>query len=153
MRSMRRLVALAFFASACTQPSTTEVGATPPPSPVPRPAEAPQPELEPAPIEPVAKTAATLQYVEIVLGDAEPDAQLPMIVAIHGLGDRPADFAHLFDTFVEPARLILPQGVDATEGGGYSWFPLRARDADIEGLAQGIATASDRIADAITVLR
>ncbi len=103
--------------------------------------------------EPVLPTAGALQYVEIILGDAASEDRLPMIVAVHGLGDDPRNFAHLFDTFTEPARLILPRGIDMTEGGGYSWFPLRARDPDIAALAAGIGTAADGLAQSIRVLR
>jgi phospholipase/carboxylesterase len=77
-----------------------------------------------------------------------------MIVAIHGLGDRPENFAHLFDTFPERARLILPRGIDPTEEeDGWSWFPIRARDGDIEALAAGIGLAADKIAVAMTQLQ
>lgn len=76
-----------------------------------------------------------------------------MIVAIHGLGDDPGNFAHLFDTYGGTARLILPQGVDATEGGGWSWFPIRARSNDVEGLAGGIKASADKLAVAIAELR
>ncbi|MEM7153091.1 MAG: alpha/beta fold hydrolase [Myxococcota bacterium] len=106
-----------------------------------------------APTEPPWSTAAGLAYREVLLGTAEPNDPLPMIVAIHGLGDTPDNFRHLLATFPEPARLILPRGLDATEGGGWSWFPIRARDPDVEALSEGIATAADRIAAGIEDLR
>ncbi len=96
--------------------------------------------------------AARLRYVEVILGDAKPDDRLPMIIAIHGLGDDPRNFGHLFDTFTEPARLILPQGIDPRDGGGFSWFPLRARDPDVTALAAGIGRAAEEIAASIEVL-
>ena len=96
--------------------------------------------------------AGKIHYVEVVLGDAKADDALPMIVAIHGLGDDPRNFGHLFDEFTEDARLILPRGLDQTPGGGWSWFPFRARDPDVEALSRGIASASDELAAAITVL-
>lgn len=114
-----------------------------------RPDTTPQPEpAEPAPL----PTAAELHYHEVLLGNAEAEDELPMIVAIHGLGDDPRNFAALFETFPEPARLILPRGVDPTEGGGWSWFPIRARSADVEALAAGIGASADKIAKAIEVL-
>jgi phospholipase/carboxylesterase len=108
--------------------------------------------------EPVAKTppplptAGELHYHEILLGGATADEPLPMVVAIHGLGDDPRNFALLFEAFPEKARLILPQGVDTTEGGGWSWFPTRARDPDVEGLCAGITASADKVAAAIAVL-
>lgn len=107
----------------------------------------------PSAASPPLQRAGSIEYLEIVLGDAKPDEKLPMIVAIHGLGDRPDNFAHVFDTFPERARLILPRGIDPVEGGGYSWFPLRARDPDIEALSTGIGHAADEIADAIGELK
>lgn len=100
----------------------------------------------PAPVEPPWDTAAGLAYREVVLGEADPNTPLPMIVAIHGLGDTPDNFRHLLDDFGEPARVILPRGLDAVEAGGWSWFPVRARDPDVKALAAGIARAAGRIA-------
>lgn len=135
--------------------------AQPPPSPSPAadapavgPGLEPDPTAEPGPPpEPPWPTAAGLAYREVVLGTADAEQALPMIVAIHGLGDTPDNFRHLLDEFPEPVRLILPRGIDPTEGGGWSWFPIRARDPDVEALAQGIAHAADRIAAGVEELR
>lgn len=128
-----------------TQPAAPPPAATQPEAPPPVAADAPtQPETRPK--------AAELHYVERILGNAKPDDALPMIIAIHGLGDDPDNFAHLFDAYGGTARLILPQGVDETENGGWSWFPIRARSNDVEGLAQGIDASADKIAAAIDVL-
>jgi phospholipase/carboxylesterase len=92
---------------------------------------------------------AGIVMVERVLGGAGEDEPLPLVVAIHGLGDDPRNFGRLFDGFDTPARLLLPRGLDATEGGGWSWFPIRARDPDVEALARGIDRAGDLLAGAI----
>ncbi|MFV8753269.1 alpha/beta hydrolase [Nannocystaceae bacterium ST9] len=109
------------------------------------------PPSEPAPLELVAGEAAGIHYVELVTGDASPEAALPMIVAIHGLGDTPENFAELFVGFDRPARVILPRGLDPQEG-GWSWFPFRAASPDVDALAQSIAGAADRLAPAIAEL-
>jgi len=106
----------------------------------------------PAP-DPGPPRAGELLYVERILGGASGDDALPMIIAIHGLGDTPENFAHLFDTYGGKARLILPQGVDPTENEGWSWFPIRARSNDPQGLADGIAASADKIAVAIEALK
>lgn len=62
-----------------------------------------------------------LLYVERVTAGADPAMPLPMIVAIHGLGDTPESFLHLFDGFSEPARVIAPRG-PIPMGKGFSWF-------------------------------
>lgn len=95
--------------------------------------------------------AGGLHYLEIVTGRGDPSAALPMLVAIHGLGDRPESFSHLLDAFPEPARVILPRGIDDFEG-GFSWFPTRARDPDVDKLAAGVGDAADVIAKGLAVL-
>lgn len=100
-----------------------------------------------------ALVAGDIEYVELILGGAAPEDPLPMIVAIHGLGDNPEHFANLLQGYPERARLILPRGVDPTEDGGWSWFPNRARDPDVESLAAGIKRSADRLAVALARLQ
>jgi phospholipase/carboxylesterase len=117
----------------------------------------PQPEPpvpgEPPPLQLTAGEVEGIHYFELITGEAERDATLPMIVAIHGLGDTPDNFANLFAGFDRPARVIFPRALDAHEEGGWSWFPIRARDPDIHALAEGIASAADKLAPAIAKLR
>ncbi len=116
----------------------------------------PTPSVEPAEAAPEAPEdpkAGDIHYVEVLLGGARADDTLPMIVAVHGLGDEPRSFAHLLDAFPERARLILPRGLDPTPEGGWSWFPIRARDPDVEALSVGIRNAADKLAVAIEALR
>ncbi|MCX4240096.1 alpha/beta hydrolase [Paraliomyxa miuraensis] len=110
-----------------------------------------EPIPEPPP-EPPWPTAAGLAYREVVLNATDPEQPLPMIVALHGLGDAPDNFRHVFDDFPEPVRVILPRGLDPVPDGGWSWFPVRARNPDVEALSSGIAHASDRIAEGIREL-
>ncbi|MCB9702282.1 MAG: alpha/beta fold hydrolase [Myxococcales bacterium] len=154
------LLALALALACDRSPSAAAEaphGAPAPTSPAapsePAPAE-PDAPAEPAPIEPADQAAAVdpgydayagIGYVEVVTGAADPSAPLPMIIAIHGLGDRPESFAGLLRGLRAPARVILPAGLDPS-GDGFSWFPIRARSRDIDGLATGIAAASDRLA-------
>lgn len=131
-------------------PEASEVAR--PAATAPEAAPAPIPANEGPPPEPPWTTAAGLAYREVVLGDADPEDPLPMLVAIHGLGDHPDNFQHLLLGFSEPVRLILPRGLDPVPEGGFSWFPLRARDPDVEGLSVGIRSAADRIAEGIREL-
>lgn len=150
----RLLVAtLGVTALACGQPRPTE--GDPPPAASTNPPEQPGETVAsegPLATEPELPVAANLHYLEVILGDAKPEDPLPMIVAIHGLGDDPENFGHLLETFQEPARLILPRGLDPRDAGGWSWFPLRARDTDVAALATGIDRAGDEIAKGIAVL-
>jgi phospholipase/carboxylesterase len=123
-------------ASVASRPTTTAPQVHPAPPPV-----------DPGPPpEPSWTTAGGLAYREVVLGGADPDDPLPMVVAIHGLGDHPDNFQHLLLGFPEPVRVILPRGIDPVPDGGFSWFPVRARDPDVEALAVGIRSAADHIA-------
>lgn len=145
------LVAVSGCDPATKQPSTPAAHEEPAAVVAAGPSSAAESEPDGAP-DPRYQTVAGLSYAEVMLGGAQPEDTVPMIVAIHGLGDEPLAFAELFSSFPEPARLVLPRGLDPTEGGGWSWFPIRARDGDIEGLAQGIRKAADTIAPAIEAL-
>jgi phospholipase/carboxylesterase len=71
------------------------------------------------------KPAAQLAYLERVTGGAAASAKLPLVVAIHGLGDSPEHFLALFDDFDAKARIVAPRAPDPWHGGG-SWYPFRA---------------------------
>ncbi|HFE44425.1 MAG TPA: hypothetical protein ENJ18_02880 [Nannocystis exedens] len=130
---------------------------TPPPAaPAPEPKPAAPEREETAPPEPeIYETVAGIRYLEMIVGGAKVEDSLPMVVAIHGLGDRPEHFAELMRGLSQPVRVILPAGIIDTDE-GFSWFDLRARDPDVEALSAGVATAADRLAtfvDAISAAR
>lgn len=98
--------------------------------------------------------AAGLKYLEIVRGEASPDEPLPLVIVIHGLGDRPHR-GWLYAVDVDPklkARLILPQA-PTPYGAGFAWFPYRFQDRDDEALAGGITQAAAQLAQMIEVLQ
>lgn len=157
----RWIVVLALGSSvfACDRPTKGPAGSAPAdegriaaaaPAEVPTDPAATEPE---APEEPKYAEAAGLSYAEVMLGGAKPEDTVPMIVAIHGLGDEPHNFSKLFETFPEPARLILPRALDPYDSGGWSWFPIRARDPDVASLSAGIRKAAKAIAPAIAALQ
>lgn len=134
------------------------------PSPRAEPAPAADPPESPAPTEAPAGAdtftppgpdgygrAGSLRYLEHVLGGA-PEATLPMVVVIHGLGDSPGP--HWLDLVQlrRPARLIMPEGPTPYMG-GFAWFPFRARDNDPKQLASGISAAAERLAEALAILQ
>lgn len=92
-----------------------------------------------APATPVSK----IRYIERMTGGAKTSDKVPMIVAIHGLGDRPESFGSIFDGFSARARLILPYGL-TSYGDGFSWFPISRMDPKI--LADGTKIAADELA-------
>ena len=150
----RRLAALVWLALVGCEPRADSAQPQPQPTaPAPTPAPA-EPEAPPQtdPLGPdYLPEVAGVHYLEFVTGDADPESELVMIVAIHGLGDRPESFASLLREFKRPARVIVPRALDANEP-GWSWFPIRARDPDVEGLAKGIVRAADTLAPAIAEL-
>jgi len=98
--------------------------------------------------------AAGLKYLELVRGEASADEPLPLIIVIHGLGDRPhRDWLYAID--IDPklkARMILPQA-PTPYGQGYAWFPFRFQDRNDEALAGGISEAAARLTAMIEVLQ
>lgn len=152
----RRVRALALAVSmlvACEARAPEPVVAQPvaekAPPPAPAPIE-PPPAVAPAAVDELPKVGE-IHYLEFVTGGADPESPLPMIIAIHGLGDSPQNFRALLEEFDRPARVILPRALDAHDE-GWSWFPIRARDRDVEALAQGIDRAADALAPAIAQL-
>ena len=95
--------------------------------------------------------AGELHYQLRHTGGAAPDEMAGMVIAIHGLGDRPQTFSRLFDDYRGEARIVLLQGIDR-HGLGFSWFPIRVRDRDPDKLAPGLRAAATTIAEAIPVL-
>ena len=70
--------------------------------------------------------------------DAEP---LPLVVAVHGLGDAPDRFCRLFDDFRVRARVACPRAFSKHGKNGWSWFPPGRTGAD---QARDIAASADR---------
>lgn len=98
--------------------------------------------------------AAGLRYLEIIRGGAKPTDKLPLLIVIHGLGDKPAhDWLRAID--VDPGikvRMILPQA-PLPHSSGFSWFPFRAATLDQPALARSVAEAADRVARMISALQ
>ena len=94
-------------------------------------------------------TAGELRYLEVVKGGGRADQALPLVVMIHGLGDRPRD-VWISETPM-PMRVVMPQA-PLPHGGGFSWFAYRAGDNDPAALAAGIARAAGQLAVALELL-
>ena len=93
--------------------------------------------------------AAGVHYLERATGGGKLEDRLPMVVMIHGLGDRPESFLDALAGVKTPARLILPRGLEA-HGGGWAWFPYRREDPQV--MVEGIRNATGRISGALTEL-
>lgn len=128
-RKLSLLVAIVVGNSAC--------GRDKPAEPLPAASPAPQ-STSTAP-----KETTRVRYVEKMTGGAATTDSVPLIIAIHGLGDRPESFGRIFDGFSAPARLIVPYGL-SEYGDGFSWFPLSGFDPNK--LAQGTTHAAHELA-------
>lgn len=104
----------------------------------------------PAPV-PAPDPAPTIPYVERVAGGAQAQDTLPLVVALHGLGDTPDSFIELVTSMNLRARVVAPRGLDPW-GPGYSWFVSR-REAAPEVWAAGIRRAADAVIPLIRTLR
>ena len=93
---------------------------------------------KPAPAEPSA-----LPFVEATTAGAARDAALPLIVALHGLGDRPENFIGLFQDFPVAARVVAPHS-RTPYGDGFERVPPSSPMSDES--APAMASAADDVA-------
>jgi phospholipase/carboxylesterase len=92
--------------------------------------------------------------LEIIRGGAKPNEKLPLLLVVHGLGDKPHHGwldAIDVDSKIK-VRMILPQA-PTPHGSGFSWFPYRAGTLDQAELARGISAAAERLARMLEVLQ
>jgi phospholipase/carboxylesterase len=87
-----------------------------------------------------------LEYEELVTGGGDPDSPLPLIIAAHGLGDRPDRFKKLFLRLPFAARVIVPRAPgDYHEG--YTWFATEIEDGHVKRLDYAtMADSAQRLA-------
>jgi phospholipase/carboxylesterase len=102
------------------------------------------------------RRAEPLPYIELVTGGAAADAELPLIIALHGRGDTAEDFAPLFRDFAVPARVAVLRPPHPW-GGGQAWFAgARAHVENRPVIAAELLALADRVvatAEAIRAVR
>jgi phospholipase/carboxylesterase len=99
-------------------------------------------QLATAPPPPIPQTRMDLSALELRTGPS--GAQPTIVVALHGLGDRPERFARVFETFSTPARFLLPAAPHPYSD-GYSWFT--ASRTDEAAFAEDLAAQADALAE------
>lgn len=115
-----------------------------------------------------AGTIAGLEYIERVFHGApktgapgqkqaakKSASDLPVLVMIHGLGDRPEAFLHLGDALKTPHRALALRGISDYSGSfgqGHAWFSTRVRDGKIKALSKEIDHAASRVAKGLKAL-
>jgi phospholipase/carboxylesterase len=100
------------------------------------------------PVGPRQSTHEGVGFIELFPHGADETA--PLVVAIHGRGDRPENWVETWTAFPARAQIALPRAFDPL-GDGFSWFPFR------EGLSEdqwaaGVASAEARLWKAIAHL-
>jgi phospholipase/carboxylesterase len=94
---------------------------------------------------------AGVPYLEVVLGDQEPCSEMPLVVILHGLGDRPDVPRWPYGDLPVSVRMVLPHG-PVPWGDGYAWSSVRTLDHEPEGLAATMDAQSTRIAGLLDAL-
>ena len=72
-----------------------------------------------------------MMFVVQTLGGARADERLPLVVAMHGLGDTPESFVGLFDGMELRARVASARAPDPYRGGGFAWLPVPRDEHDL----------------------
>lgn len=104
-----------------------------------------------------AGSIGDLQYIERVFDPAHRNApkELPILVMIHGLGDRPDNFLHLADALTKPHRALSLQGLspyNGSFGNGFAWFKTRVKAGKEKKLAAEIDKAAAFVAKGLRAL-
>jgi len=89
--------------------------------------------------------AAGLSYIEVVLGDVDVDASLPMVLMLHGRGDRPRVPGGPFGCVEMPMRIVMPRGPDPL-GPGYTWLSTRVAEGRVDEISGELAARADQLA-------
>jgi len=89
-----------------------------------------------------------VDFIELFPGDADETA--PLVVAIHGMGDKPDNWIDSWRTFPEKAQIVLPRAF-TKYGEGYSWFEFRDGMTDAEFGAE-VGAAEEKLWKAIAKL-
>jgi phospholipase/carboxylesterase len=96
-------------------------------------------------------TAHDLSYFEIVLGDADFDDALPLVVLLHGRGDRPRIPGGPFSGVPTPMRLVMPRG-PIPLGAGFAWMLPSVMHGRPDLLASALRVRTDHLAALIKTL-
>jgi phospholipase/carboxylesterase len=104
----------------------------------------PPSEQRPAPTEdnPPQHLAGLTAY-EKLRGEASEGEKLPLVIALHGQGDRPD--TSQYQEFGFPVRVVWPRAPHAHEQ-GFEWFPFTSLDTEPDKLAGEIRKATEGVA-------
>ena len=81
----------------------------------------------PAPAPPTPPSLEPLETLEVITGGASETDALPVVLELHGRGDRPERFRRIFEGFTPRARVVLLRA-PIVEDDGLAWFTFPERD-------------------------
>jgi phospholipase/carboxylesterase len=93
--------------------------------------------------------AAGLEYLLVEPASLPPEAELPMVVYLHGRGAIPEAPEDDFLQGSRPVRVILPRGPEAY-GEGFAWMPVSAHHGESPALNRAVVARGDRLAEALS---
>lgn len=82
-----------------------------------------------------------VDFIELFPGEADESA--PLVVAVHGMGDKPDNWIETWKAFPARAQIVLPRAF-TKYGDGFSWFDLRDGMSDAE-LGAEVGTAEEKL--------
>ena len=86
-----------------------------------------------------------LWVAEVVLGHVDPDSPLPLVMFLHGRGDRPTIPGGPFEHVPTPMRMLVPRGPHKL-GEGYAWARSSVTENRHDELAADLIEVSGRLA-------
>ncbi len=96
-------------------------------------------------------SAGDLRFLEIVVGTDEVDAQLPLVIALHGIGDGPRIPEGAYLHRARAYRLVLPEAPLLFES-GRAWSVYRVSDEQHDLLAAELEARMPALLEMIDVL-
>ncbi len=82
-----------------------------------------------------------IDFIELFPGDADESA--PLIIAVHGMGDKPDNWIDAWTPFPAKVQIALPRAF-TKYGDGFSWFELHDGMSDAE-LGTEVAIAEEKL--------
>jgi phospholipase/carboxylesterase len=89
-----------------------------------------------------------IDFIELFPNGADETA--PLVVAVHGMGDKPDNWIDSWSTFPAKAQLVLPRAF-TKYGEGFSWFEFRDGMTDAE-FGVEVGAAEEKLWKGITKL-
>jgi phospholipase/carboxylesterase len=93
-----------------------------------------------------------IYFIEVVIGEASFDDELPMLVVLHGRGGRAQIPGGPFLGLTHAVRVIVPQATEPL-GTGYEWLPVYVGQGLVDRLSSTLFAQASRVAELVRELR